>query len=134
MLKWKHQQLKPEKNTGEALAKLPKLVISKFCGNFQDWQRFWGQFTETVDKTSMPPITKFTYLCELLDPKIKHNIDSLPFTVEGYNRAKSILKDCYGKESEIIKSYVKGIMNLPYIPGTNPRKIKDFSEQLKGYI
>ena len=26
-------------------AKLPKLVISKFNGDFQDWQRFWGQFT-----------------------------------------------------------------------------------------
>ena len=77
-------------------------TFAKFCGNFQDWQRFWGQFTEMVDKTSMPPITKFTYLCELLDPKIKHDIDSLPFTVEGYNRAKSILKDRYGKESEII--------------------------------
>ena len=25
---------------------------------------------------------------------------------------------------------MKDIMNLPYIPGTNPRKIKDFSEQL----
>ena len=117
-------------NTGETLAKLPKLVISKFCGNFQDWQRYWGQFTETVDKTSMPPITKFAYLCELLDPKIKHDIDSLSFTVEGYNRAKSILKDRYVKELEIIKSYVKDIMTLPYIPGTNPRKIKDFSEQL----
>ena len=112
------------------LAKLPKLVISKFSGDFQDWQRFWGQFTETVDKTKMPPITKFTYLCELLDPKIKHIIDSLPFTAEGYNRAKSILKDRYGKESEIIKSYVKDIMDLPYIHGTNPKKIRDFSERL----
>ncbi len=30
-------------------AKLPKLVISKFR------QRFWGQFIETIDKTTMPP-------------------------------------------------------------------------------
>ncbi|CAB3983668.1 Pol poly [Paramuricea clavata] len=112
------------------LAKLPKLVISKFGGDFQDWQRFWGQFTETVDKTNMPAITKFTYLCELLDPNIKHVIDSLPFTTKGYNRAKSILKDRYGKESEIIKSYVKDIMDLPYIHGANPKKIRDFSERL----
>ena len=114
--------------TGETLAKLPKLVISKFSGNFQDWQRFWGQFTETVEKTSMPPITQFTYLCEFLDPKIKRDIDSLTFTAEGYNRAKSILQDRCGEESEIIKSYVKDIMNLPYIPNANPRKIKDFSK------
>jgi hypothetical protein len=42
----------------------------------------------------------------------------------------SFLKDRYGKESEIIKSYVKDIMDLPYIQGTNPKKIQDFSERL----
>ena len=78
----------------------------------------------------MPPITKFTYLCELLDAKIKHAVDSLPFTTEGYNRAKSILQDRFGKESEIIKSYAKDILDLPYIPSSNPRKIRDFSERL----
>ena len=112
------------------MAKLPKLVISKFSGNYQDWQRFWGQFTETIDKTYIAPITKFTYLCELLDPKIKHVVDSLPFTPEGYNRAKAILQEQYGKESEIIKSYVKEILDLPYIPSANPRKIGEFSERL----
>ena len=75
-------------------AKLPKLVISKFHGDFQDWQRFWGQFIETIDKTTMPPITKFTYLCELLDPKIKHIVDSLPFTARaiiGQNPSSKII-------------------------------------------
>ena len=50
-------------STGEALAKLPKFVISKFCGNFQDWQRFWRQFIETVDKTSMPPPSQSLHIC-----------------------------------------------------------------------
>ena len=50
------------------------------------------------------PITKFTFLCELLDPKIKTVVGSLPFTSEGYNRAKAILKEQFGKESEIVKS------------------------------
>ena len=30
-------------------AKLPTLVISKFHRDFPDWQRFWGQFIETID-------------------------------------------------------------------------------------
>ena len=38
-------------------AKLPELVITKFYGNFMDWPRFWGHFTETIDKTSVPVIT-----------------------------------------------------------------------------
>ena len=38
-------------------AKLPKLVITKFDGSHMDWPRFWGQFSENIDKTSVAPIT-----------------------------------------------------------------------------
>ena len=111
-------------------AKLPKLVITKFNGSFKDWPRFWGQFIEGIDKSSVAPITKFTYLLELLGPKAKTCVESLPFSVEGYNRAKAILQDKYGKESEIVKSYVREIFDLPHIPNSNPRKIAEFSETL----
>ena len=42
-------------------ARLPKLVITKFDGTSMDWPRFWGQFEETIDKTSIASITKFAY-------------------------------------------------------------------------
>ncbi|XP_067039928.1 uncharacterized protein [Acropora muricata] len=111
-------------------AKLPKLVITKFDGNFMDWPRFWGQFTETIDKTSVPAITKFSYLQELLDASVKRTVEALPFTAEGYNRAKSILQDKFGKESEIVKAYTKEILALPSIPSASPKKIGEFSEKL----
>ncbi|XP_044167470.1 uncharacterized protein LOC122951528 [Acropora millepora] len=111
-------------------AKLPKLVITKFDGNFMDWPRFWGQFTETIDKTSVPAITKFSYLQELLDASVKRTVEALPFTAEGYNRAKSILQDKFGKESEIVKAYTKEILGLPSIPSASPKKIGEFSEKL----
>ena len=38
--------------------------------------------------------------------------------------------DKYGKESEIINSYVKEILDLPYITSANPRKVAEFSEKL----
>jgi hypothetical protein len=90
-----------ESGGSKNMAKLPKLVISKYGSSYQDWPRFWGQFTESIDKTSIPPITKFTYLCELLDPKIKAVVDSLPFTSKGCNRAKSILKERFGKNQRL---------------------------------
>ena len=91
---------------------------------------FWGQFSEAIDKSSLPPITKFTYLLELLEPNVKRGVESLPFSPEGYNRAKVILEDKYGRESEIEKCYVKEILNLPNITGANPRKIADFCDKL----
>ena len=55
-------------------AKLPKLAITKFDGTYMNWPQFWGQFTETIDKTNVQPITKFIYLRELLDFKVKRTI------------------------------------------------------------
>jgi hypothetical protein len=57
-------------------------------------------------------------------------VETLPFTSEGYNWAKSILLDKFGKESEIINSYVREILELPYITSVNPRKVAEFSEKL----
>ena len=65
---------------------------------------------------------------ELLGPKVKRCFEALPFTSEGYNRAKAILKDKYGKEPEIVNSYVKEILELPHITTANPRKIAEFSD------
>ena len=110
--------------------KLPKLVITKFDGSHMDWPRFWGQFSENIDKTSVAPITKFTCLRELVTPQVSQTIEALPFTAEGYNREKSILNEKFGKDSEIIKAYTKEILELPTLTGTNPKATSDFSEKL----
>jgi len=111
-------------------AKLPKLMITKFDGTYMDWPRFWGQFTEAIDKTSVQPITKFSYLRELLHFKVKRTLEALPFTAEGYNWAKSILNERFGKESEIVTAYIKEILDLPSISSANPRKVSEFSKKL----
>ena len=44
-----------------------------------------------------PPVTKFAHLKELLESDVCESIDGLPFSSEGYERAKNILKSNYGK-------------------------------------
>ena len=68
-------------------------------------------------------MTKFAYLKSFLDQKVKHSI-------EGYNRAKSILLDKYRKDSEIIKAYTQQIFDLPFMPNQNPHRIHDFCDKL----
>ena len=111
-------------------AKLPKLVRTKFDGSCMNWTKFWGQFSKAIDKSSVAPITKFTYLSEQLQPQAKRCVEALPLNHEGYNRAKAILQDKYGKESEIIKFYMNEILDLPNVTGTNTRKIAEFHEKL----
>ena len=127
-LKCQHKSTPSEQLVSQA--KLPKLVITKFNGSFTDWPRFWGQFSEAVDKSSVPPVTKFTYLRELLDDRVRKTIEALPHSPEGYNRAKAILEERFGKESEIVKAYLKEIIDLPHTPTANPKKILEFFEKL----
>ena len=75
-------------------------------------------------------MNKFAYLQELLCEKAKRSIEALPHTSEGYNQAISILKDRFGKESEVVKTFVKEILELPHIATANIKKIHDFYEKL----
>ena len=114
----------------EKSAKLPKLVITKFRGELTDWPRFWSQFEAEIDKAEIAGVTKYSYLKELVDPKIRTEIDGLPYSSEGYERAKNILARKYGQTSEVVNAYVENIMSLPTIGGTQPARIHDFYEKL----
>ena len=111
--------------------KLPKLTISKFSGSHTDWLRFWNIYEAEIDRCSeMAAVTKVAYLKDLLEPKVRAGIDGLPFLSEGYERAKNILRNKYGKTSEIVNAYVQNIMGLPVISGANPARIHQFYEAL----
>ena len=110
----------------ERLAKLSKcrslLVITKFDGIPQDWMRFWGQFETEIDKSSAPDVTKFSYLKELVDSKVRNLIDGLPFTPDGYQKTKDLLSRRFGKTSEVVGSYVRHILELPTLERGMSRK------------
>ncbi len=72
---------------GDMKVKLPKLSITKFNGTALDWMRFWNQFKTEIDAAKISNVSKFSYLKELLDSKVRFVIDGLPFTSEGYERA-----------------------------------------------
>jgi hypothetical protein len=112
-------------------AKMPKLVITKFNGTPKDWIRFWGQFRAHIEEASVDPVTKFSYLKELVEMKVRKSIDGLPFTKEGYERAKEILEKKYGDTSEVVNAYVKGILELPTITERDVTKIHEFYETLQ---
>ena len=69
-------------SSGSIKARLPKLVITKFHGTYADWPRFWGQYSETIDKSGTPPVTKFAYLRELLSEKAKKAIEALSYNAK----------------------------------------------------
>ena len=114
----------------QGTVKMPKLVISKFQGTPQDWVRFWGQFEAQIHKAETPAVTKFSYLKELVNLKVRKLIDGLPFTEAGYEKAVSSLKKCFGRTDEVVNTYVKNILELPHIKDRDVAKIHDFYDSL----
>ena len=74
--------------------------MTKFDGNFANWLPFWNTFQAEVDKSDLPPVTKFAYLKEWLEPKVRAEIEGLPFTTEGYERAKTYSQVNMGKQAK----------------------------------
>ena len=110
--------------------KLPKLKITKFEGTVLNCFWFWNQFETEINQVQISLISKFSYLNKLLVPKIRLLIDVLPFTSEGYARAKSTLTSKYGKPSEVVAARIQCISSLPVISNCNPNRIQEFYKKL----
>ena len=76
----RHEIVKSDKKVS---VKLPKLKITTFEGTALDWFRFWNQFETEINQVQISPLSEFSYLKELLIPKVRLLIDGLPFTSEG---------------------------------------------------
>jgi len=126
----KAQESSHQAPTIKVASKLPKLSITKFDGLFENWLPFWNKFEAEIDSTTLPAVTKFAYLKELVELKVRADIDGLPLNSEGYERAKSILKGEYGKTSEIINAYVHNILELPVVTSPDPKRVNAFYKTL----
>jgi hypothetical protein len=101
-----------------------------FCKEYEPlWQPFSAHIVLIVAQ-----VTKFSYLKELVEPKVRIAIEGLPFTTEGYKRAKIILETKYGKISEVTNAHIKHIMSLPTIQGTAKANIHDFYDILVTHV
>ena len=130
----KENEPKSEKEQNVSQVKFLKLTISKFEGTHLDWFRFWSQSECEIDLAEFVQVTKFNFLKNMLKPKIRALVDGLPFTTEGYERAKNILKSKYGKESEVVNAHIQSLISLPTIASSNPYKINEFYEKLVTHV
>lgn len=110
---------KTETSPGQSI-KLQKYTITPFTGEYKDWLHFWNQFTVEVDGSSIAEISKFSYLLELVEGKPRDDILRLPHT-KGYEEAKRILQQTYGKDIKVHKALIKELEDLR--PITNIHKL-----------
>ena len=106
--------------------KLQKYTTTPFKGDYKDWIHFWNKFSVEVDGSIISKVRKFNYLLELVKGKYTEDILRLPHTEEGYDEAKKILSDIYGKDIKFHKQLIKEIEILD--PITRILKLKSIHE------
>ena len=92
--------------------KLPRLELPKFSGELTQWQSFWDLFAAMVDDSSLPAISKFTYLQSLLEGEAKSVIQGLSLTALNYTVACKLLKERFGKPERIIFAHIQALLCL----------------------
>ena len=90
-LQSKNKRKNSEKEISSTNVKLPKPVITKFEGTNLDWLRFWSQYHTEIDKSNLSASGKFSYLKELLNPRVRALIDGLLFNTKGQTEGKEYL-------------------------------------------
>lgn len=112
--------------------KLPDLHITKFQGTHLDWVRFWNMFLTQTDQATISDESKFSYLKELVIPRVRLTIEKLPVSSEGYKRAKIMLE--HGDPAEVVNAHIKQIHSLPVQNGISKQKVHEFHDQLLCHV
>ena len=107
--------------SGDIHAKLLKLVITKFDGTFMDWPRFWGQFSETIDKTSVAAITKFSYL-RFSTPKLERQWRRYPSHLRAVIAQKASYKKSSARNPRSLKRIHERFWTFPPYQTAIPRR------------
>ena len=82
VLRYKYKVSQKDEKLDLAKMKLSKLLIAKLRVNYLNWLRFSDKFNAQIAKSALPAVSKFCYLKELVIPKVKVWINSLPFNSE----------------------------------------------------
>lgn len=82
VLRYKYKVSQKDEKLDLAKMKLSKLLIAKLRVNYLNWLRFSDKFNAQIAKSALPAASKFCYLKELVIPKVKVWINSLPFNSE----------------------------------------------------
>ena len=107
----KSNRIREENSNKDPKCKFPKLLISQFSITHIDYFRFWNQFETQIDKSELSSVTKLSYLKEMVILKVRLLIDGLPWSTEGYERAKNIFSSKFGKPSELANVHIQNILS-----------------------
>ena len=96
--------------------KLPKINLQKFSGKVEHWQEFWDSFKSAIHESSgLAKVDKFKYLRSYLEEPVRKVVGGLSLTDAGYDSAIQILKNRYARPTQIKRSHISQLLQLPMV-------------------
>ena len=90
--------------------------------------RDFGVSLSVIDRVEFAQVTKFNFLKGILKRKVRVLLDGLPFTTDGYERVKNILKSNNGNDS-VANAHTQSLISLSTITTSNPYKVNEFYQK-----
>lgn len=110
---------------------LPKLQLSKFCGQYKHWLDFYNMFSVLVDKNeTLSNVEKFQYLRSCLEGDAAQLIHSLEVTNSNYNMALELLTSRYANKRYIFNSHLQDIFNTDRLSNPNSSQLRNFVDTI----
>ncbi|UYV74337.1 hypothetical protein LAZ67_11003112 [Cordylochernes scorpioides] len=116
--------------------KLPKLMISKFYGNFSEWLTFWNSFDAAIHQNnSLNPIDKFNYLKSHLGGTALNTVEGFALSADNYEKAIKLLKDRFGREDILISRHMNNLLSMrPLKTSSDVRTFRELFDNLSVHI
>ena len=118
--------------TSQAKAKLPKLTLPKFRGEFTKWKTFWDSFQSAAhDNPEITQVDKFnSYLNSVLVRPAVRAISGLTLTASNYENTVRILQDRFGKTQQIITAHMDELIEITPCHNDRPTSLRYVFDQI----
>lgn len=125
-------------NTGTSFfggARLPKLGLPKFAGDFEKWTQFFETFQTLVDNNQgLDEIQKFYYLLDCLEGNARKILDCLEITRSNYSVALDLLKKRYQHKAVIIQKHIKSLVDMPPISKEGAHLLRTLNDAVEKHV
>ncbi|XP_029673850.1 uncharacterized protein LOC115241992 [Formica exsecta] len=114
---------------------LPKIVIPKFNGNYEDWYPFYNTFESMIHaNTRLTNSQRFHYLISSLEGDAAHVIESLEITPDNYVEALDLLKQRYDDKRVIAQEHIKALYDLPTVTKGNHTALRKLLDDVLRHL
>lgn len=86
------------------LSRLPKIELPRFCGNYDEWNKFSQLFLKMISRNELDEIDKIYYLHSSLSGDAAQLIKHLPLIESSFETAWNLLKSQYDVRRHMVNA------------------------------